>query len=283
MLPIACHLFCYRQILGREALIEKLDTALGQVAAAGFAGVQHFLDAVSEPKTARQFAKLLAKHGLRPAGIYASGPLFDPRKGPAFERSLLESMEMAREHLDLRSVTLNIDSLPNGASKTDAQLVAQGEALRRLGHALTEAGVRLLYHFHTPEMADDAREFKTMMRLAPHRFMGVCFDVDAVHRGGQIPGDLLDQFAPRVQETHLRSSRDGLWEESLGDGDVCFQDLIELLDDYDFKGWHVVDLCRENGTPKTITVPEALKRSFAYAQNLIVVSHNAVRWRYRHI
>lgn len=282
MVRIACHLWCYRQALGREGLSQRLDTVLRQVAAAGFPGVQHFLDSVQSDKDAADYAALLSKHGLRPAGLYASGPAHDDQQAPAFTQSVIKAVQIVQQHIDLRTLTLNPDALPDGAPKNDEQLERQADTLLHLSSRLAELGIRLVYHFRGPEMDNDAKEFKWMMRLVPSRHMSICFDADWAARAGQIPGDLLDQFAPRIAEMHLRSSRDGVWDEVLSDGDVRLRDLIELLDDYDFRGWHVVALSREDKTPRTISLPEALRRSYNYARSLLTAADAADRFRYWH-
>jgi len=247
LLPIACNLFCYRQVLGRERLIQRLDTVLSQVAAAGYVAVQHFIDCIATEDATENFAELLAKYNLKPAGIFT--------------------------YLNLRTLTINPDPLADKKSKSDEQLVTQAEALIRISEQLNHHGIRLIYHFGGPEMAKGASEFKRMMHLVPSHYMGICYDPDWVARSGMMPGDLLDQFAPRVEETHLRSSRDGIWDQVLGDGDVNLADVIELLDDYDFRGWHIVALARETKTPKSMSLPDALQQSCDYVRDLMKGSH----------
>lgn len=270
-------MFVFRQLLGRDGLIQRLDQVLPQVEAAGFTGVQHFLDCVSTPQAADAYGAALAKCRLLPAGLFASGPLHDPELARPFEESLLDALGVAMQHINLRSITLGIEPRKDKARKTDAQLECQAASLVRLSESLAHEGIRLLAHFSSTELAENAREFKRMMRLVPGRAMGVCFDADSVFRAGILPIDLLDPFAPRMQETHLRSSRGGVWDEALGDGDVRLDDLMELLEDYDFKGWHVVELMREARTPKSLKIPEALRLSLTYAKALILTARGIAK------
>jgi len=281
-MPIAFHLWCYRQLLGRDGVIQNLETIIGQVANAGFAGVQHFLDSVTSKDQAVRFADLLSKNKLSLAGLFSGASLHDARLSSKTIKKLVDVITRAKKHLEVKTLTLSPDPLPGNGVKSDAQLENQAESLKQLSEQLAPFGVRLLYHFYAPEMADNGREFKRMMRLVTNRYMGVCFDVDAVARSGQIPGDYLDPFAPRVQETHLRSSRSGAWDEVLGDGDVDLQELVELLDDYDFRGWHIVELSREPKTPREIKVQDAMRKSYAYARSLLVSSKGSARLKYRH-
>jgi len=282
LVPIACHLLCYRQVLGREQLIQKMDMVLGQVAAAGYVGVQHFIDCLTTDNQVDQFVVLLDKHKLKPAGVFITGALHDSTSTLKYERSLISVVSAIQPCLNLQSVTLSPDPLPQGAAKSDIQLETQAQALIRISEKLSDQGIRLIYRFSGQEMADDAREFKRMMRLVLSRHMGVCYDADCVARAGLNSTDLLDQFAPRVQETHLRNSRNGVWDQVLGDGDVDFSEVIEMLEDYEFRGWHIVALARENKTPKDLTLPEALRKSHEYAQSLMKRSPSDII-RFRHV
>lgn len=275
MTPIACHLVCYRQVLGHEQLIEKLDTVLGQVAAAGFNAVQHFIDCLTSKDHTDRYLELLDKHSLKPAGLFTAGALHDKELAEQYERSLISVIAYIQPCLNLNTLTINPDPLPKGKAKSDEQLEVQAESLIRISKKLSDQGIRLIYRFSAPEMADGAREFKRMMRLVSSQYMGVCYDADCVARYGQHPIDLLDQFAPRVQETHLRSSRQGIWDQVLGDGDVDLKEIIELLNYYEFRGWHIVALAREAKTPKSMPLPEALKKSHEYACSLIEAAHQA--------
>lgn len=262
--------------------MEKMDSVLGQVSTAGFQGVQSFVDMVAQPRSAERYAKLLARHHLHSAGIYAAGPLHEKQTAEAYVTKLASAVRQARGFLDIRSVTFSPDPLPDKSVKTDEQLQTQIESMKRLSQMLSEQSVRLLYHVGPEELADGGREFKWMLRFLPNRVMGLCYDADNVRQAGLAPGDVLDMFAPRVQETHIRNSKEGVWDEVLGEGDVPFQDLLELLDDYDFKGWHIVELSRETRTPKNLSLPESLKRSYLYLQSMVAASDRATRWHYRH-
>ncbi len=262
--------------------MEKMDSILGQVAAAGYQGVQSFVDMVTQARSAERFAKLLAKHHLHTAGIYATGPIHDAKTAQGFVTKLADAVKHARGFLDLRSLTFSPDSLPDRSPKSDDQLDTQADALKALSVLLSEHSVRLLYHPSVEDFADNAREFRQTLRRVPNRTMGLCFDADNVLRGGQVPGDMLDMFVPRVQETHMRTSKDGVWDEQVGDGDVMLQELVEQLDDYDFKGWHIVELSREPQTPRNLSMPESLKRSHHYIQTMQAASNRATRWHYRH-
>ncbi|MHC4442120.1 MAG: sugar phosphate isomerase/epimerase family protein [Planctomycetota bacterium] len=259
----------YRQVLGREQLIEKLDTVLGQVAAAGYVAVQYFIDCLTNEDHTDRYLMLLNKHNLQPAGLFTGGALHDKELAGKYERSLISVINYIQPCLSLNSITINPDPLSKGASKSDRQLEVQAEALIRIGKKLSDQGIRLIYRFSGPEIADDAREFKRMMRLVTSQYMGLCYDADCVARAGEHPIDLLDQFAPRVQETHLRSSRQGVWDQVLEDGDVDVQEVLELLHYYDFRGWNIVALAREAKTPKNMPLPEALRKSREYAQSVI--------------
>lgn len=251
-----------------EETSAKLDDIMKVVHEAGYGGFQAMLTYVSTEASAKRFAELLDRHELEAAGFYAGGLTLDEKELDADVKRIVTQVRQAQKHIRFNTLTINPRSLPQGESKTDAQLELQAKGLRRLSAFLRGMNVKLLLHFHAPEMADNAREFHHLMsRLSPEE-LGVSFDVDWVLRGGQDVQTLLDQYADRVGETHLRSSRQGVWDERLREGDVDLSAVIRTLAEADFDGWHIVELSKEAGTPSTAGLAENLKLSREYLDHI---------------
>ena len=164
---------------------------------------------------------------------------------------------------------------PINGDKTDDQLKTQAEALNVLGGQLASEGIQLAYHTHTPEMKNAAREFHHMMLGTDPGHMGLCLDAHWVFRGAgnsQVAlYDIVKLYAFRIRELHLRQSKDGVWTEVLGDGDIDYRPLAALLKEMNFAGPLILEQCVEKGTPRTLSGADRQKQSRRYLKDIFGV------------
>src|SRR5205814_1226186 len=95
-----------------------------------------------------------------------------------------------------------------------------------------------------------------------------CADVHWIYRGGGDPYDYLDRYGPRVGSLHVRNSRDGVWSEELGEGDIDYRRVCRILDRHRFAGPIYVELAIEAGTPQTRPLRESAHLSREYARSV---------------
>jgi inosose dehydratase len=167
-----------------------------------------------------------------------------------------------------RTVCVNPD--PKRERKTDEELAVQAKSLDRLGQRLAGRGMPLLIHQHAPEMREEAREWRHILRHTDSKLVKFCLDLDWVKRGGQDPMTLLKECAPRLGSLHVRSARNGVWMEEFGDGDVDYREIAAFLKEIGFQGDIFVELAYEKQTVVTRSVEENLKRSLEYAQKVFL-------------
>ncbi len=168
---------------------------------------------------------------------------------------------------------------PAGREKTDEELAAQARALNLLGERLRDLGLFLAVHTHDPEMRSGAREWYHMLRNTSPEAVFFCLDLHWVLRGGQDPYKLLEDAGSRLVDLHLRNSKDGVWTESLSDGDIDYRKVAEILRRAGYKGLYTIELAYEEGTRPGRSVEENLRRSREYAASVFGDLHEATEAR----
>ncbi len=242
----------------REHLPEILDT----VAAAGIRGWEQDLASREE---ATHLERLLEERDMTLHSIYTGGRLYD-EAWQVTVHGILERASWTRT-AGTRYVVINPDPLDwkQPLDKSDDQLKTQAEALQHLGEGLQAQGLQLAYHTHSPEFREGAREFHHMLQATDPGAVSLCADTHWLYRGcghSQVGlDDVLFLYRERLAAFHLRQSHRTVWAETLGAGDIDYAGLKHLLEGRVLGGPFVIELAREEGTPETMPVGEALKLS----------------------
>jgi inosose dehydratase len=102
----------------------------------------------------------------------------------------------------------------------------------------------------------------------------LCLDAHWIYRGSgnsQVAlFDVLKLYGSRVTELHLRQSKDNIWTEMFGDGDIDYKRVAKYLLDIGVKPHIVLEQAVEAGSPKTTGSVEALRKSCQYARQIFV-------------
>lgn len=252
----------YYQREGRD-MNQHLDEVLGAVRDCGFSYAEGFLDA-ENPEANGQFADKLRARGLQPVSLYTGGRLHD-EKATATVKRLIAAAKVCQP-AGFTVISCNAD--PIGREKTDAELATQVAALKDLGAALKEMGLRLGVHHHTPEMANQAREFHENFRKSQPGVVDFCFDVHWVYRGGLAPMTALREYGDRVVTWHLRQSRDQVWFEELAAGDIDFGAIAKAAKERGCAPRYSVELALEGGTKVTRSAVENHQRSREFVRQV---------------
>lgn len=248
-------------------LSEHLDEVFGALAEAGIEGWEGF---VPDDEQAARIGALLRKHGLVMPSAYANLRLHDP---DAEERigDLLSAVPRLRE-LGVKYLEVNPEPIEWGKpfDKDDAQLRRQAINLQTLGSRLLSAGLELCYHTHDPEMRQGAREFHHMLQATDPMVVGFNLDAHWIYRGcgnSQIAlENILDQYGDRIRTVHLRQSRGGVWSETLGEGDLDHEPIVDVLKAIEFDGVLVLEQAAEAGTPEILTMAERERINAAWVR-----------------
>ena len=259
--------YIFQQYAQRQG--KKLEDVLGEVIPmarqAGFLNIELNAEFLT-PALQEQTLELVRAHGLRMPSVYSGGPLHDVRAAATIAKAL--QIGKLCGPLGCTAVVCNADSKGEGIRKTEQELAAQNVALNRMGRELAASGLQLRLHNHTPEMLDDAREWRSTLHGTDPRCVTLCLDLDWVHQGGQDALALLKEAGRRVSEIHVRNSKDKLWLEVFEPGDVDYVEIAGYLKTAGLRPLIAVELAYRQQTVVTKSLLEDLRSSQVYGEQV---------------
>jgi inosose dehydratase len=270
--PIACNQyawFTFYQRQGRD-WTANLDASLAEFTQSGIVGYE---PSVNAPEELQALAPLLKKHRLRMHSAYVNSTL---HKADEAERSIRQALAIGKvaRSLGINILVTNPSPIRWGGTedKSDEELTEQAKNLDRLGAGLRQQGITLAYHNHDPEMRQSAREFHHMLLRTDPQHVSFCLDAHWVYRGSgnsQVAlFDIVRLYGKRIVEVHLRQSKNGIWQETFGEGDIDYVRLAGELKKLKVQPHLVLEQCVEKESPQTMDGLTAHQRSLAYAQRV---------------
>jgi inosose dehydratase len=271
-LHLACNQYPWTVFYARENrnFSEELDKGLGELAASRLDGYEPL---ANNPQEIDRLGPLLKKHGLEMRSLYVNSVLHERDKAEASIEAVLTIARKAKD-LGTEIIVTNPSPLRWGGpeNKDDAQLKVQAASLEKLGRRLRELALVLSYHNHDIELRNAAREFHHMMVGTDPAYVSLCLDAHWIYRGAgnsQVAlFDVLKLYGPRITELHLRQSKDNIWTEAFGDGDIDYQAVAKHLLEINVRPHLVLEQAVETGSPKTMSITEAFQKSSQYARQV---------------
>jgi inosose dehydratase len=262
---LATQFYVWTQKFHREKRSEADGVAegLAGIRKAGFRRVELMYSQFQPPVRERTLAAL-EKHGLEVPIVYHGGAMHEAGSAAASTEQVLALADIVHP-IGTKLINFNPSPKAGRERKSDAELDTQARFVGELGRKLAGRGMELILHHHDPEMAENAREWRHLLR---NTSAGLCLDLHWIYRGGQDPEALLREAAGRTRSLHLRNSRNGVWTEAFGDGDIDYRAIAGVLKEIGYRGYLVVELAYEDGTAITRPLEENLKISRAYASLL---------------
>jgi len=271
-LHLACNQYPWTVFYQRDNrnFNNELDKGLGELAASGMDGYEPL---ANNPQEVDRLGPLLKKHNLQMRSLYVNSVLHEPDKADESIEAVLAIAEKAKG-IGTKIIVTNPSPIQWGGpqNKDDGQLKMQATALEKLGRQLKAMGLTLSYHNHDIELRNAAREFHHMMLGTDPAYVTLCLDAHWIYRGAGNSAvalfDVLKLYGRRITELHLRQSKDNIWTETFGDGDIDYPALARYLLDIGVKPHIVLEQVVETGSPKTMTTLEAFKKSAQYARRV---------------
>ncbi|UFH56463.1 sugar phosphate isomerase/epimerase [Spirosoma sp. KNUC1025] len=270
--PISCNVYTWNTFYGREKKqwMADPDTSLSEYVKTGLTAYEPSFTNADEVK---KLAPYLAKYKLAMPSLYVNSSL---HKADEAQKSIESAVTIAdaAKSLGARIIVTNPNPIKWGSEddKTDADLIEQAKNLDRLGAALRQRGITLAYHTHAPEHRQAAREFHHMLLATDPKNVSLCLDAHWVYRGSgnsQVAlFDVVKLYGKRIVEVHIRQSRNGIWQETFGDGDIDYRRLATDLKSLNVRPLLVLEQCLEKGSPNTIGPVEAHKQDLQYTRDV---------------
>jgi len=265
-LSVEVYIWIQRLASEKKTLAEGVDEVLASFHGAGYRRVELNQD-FFRPELCERTLTLLAKYNLAPETVYANTTMHE---AAAAEKSVQEVVELARllKAHGTRDIITDPSPKPGQAPKTDEELDTQAKYVDQLGAELHQQGMKLALHHHTPELVDHAREWRHLLRHTNPRRVYCCVDVHWAYRGGQEVMSFIRETGQRLVELHLRNSKQGVWAEDFGPGDIDYQKVADYLRGISFNGYLVVELAYEKNTQISRSLDEDLRLSREYTERV---------------
>lgn len=262
---VACQQYTWFSYFNREgkSWMKDPNASLKAFLESGLTGYEPSFDNASEVS---KLKKSLDWYKIWSKSMYVNSVLHEPQ---LVEQNISDILAIAEEAKKVGIEILVTNPMPikwgGPENKDDEQLKTQAIALNLLGKQLKEIGVTLAYHNHDAEMRESAREFHHMLTGTNPEYVKLCLDAHWIYRGSgnsQVAlFDIVQVYANRIVELHLRQSHNGIWSEVFEEGDIDYSRLASILKQKNLKPHLVLEQAVEEGTPNTMNAIEAMTKS----------------------
>lgn len=264
-IPVGAHPWVYAATRPGYDIFPVLETIFADMGYAGLDGIELMHTALRPANAVERIGELSQRHRLPVIGTSFEGPMWDRSRNAG----VLKDAELIIPRLaKLGGRTLGASVGPAGRRKTEDEVDAQVEVLRKMISLCEAHGVELSLHNHTYEVEDNQHDLQGTLRRLPNAKLGP--DLNWLVRGGVNPVDFLRLHRDRIVFLHLRDQKaDGRWSEALGEGDMDFRAIGQALRDIDFRGTAVIELAHESDFEPTRPLRESLKMSRQYVRETL--------------
>ena len=244
---------------------EGTEWAMRQAFKAGLDGWEPFLATTQD---ANRVIALAKECGLKMPSFFVAGTL---HAEPEAEAEIARMTEIAAIAASSGATMAAVYPVSLGqVDKSDAQLAVQFTSLHNLALRFRELGVKLLYHPEEPEMRQSACEFHHMLAQSDPDLIRFCLDPDTIWRGaGRSNLAILDTIAlygHRIDAIHLRQSVGGVWDETVGPGDLDYPAVASALRAMGQEPLLVIESACEDNAIAILDPVVAQKQSLAYVK-----------------
>ena len=262
---VGAHPWVYAATQPQYDITPVLEQIFADMSYAGMEAVELMHTALRPQDAVQRIAALSEKHRLPVIGTSFSGAMWNRKE---HDTVLRDAEQIIPRLAQLGGRTLGTSVGPAGHRKTEEELDAQAELLRKI-IAICEANrVVLNLHNHTYEVEDNLHDFKgTLARISGVK-LGP--DLNWLVRGGVDPVQFLRQYADQIVFLHLRDQKaDGNWSEALGEGDMDYAAIARALKEIDFSGDAIIELAHPRGFQLTRPLRESLKMSRQFVRKIL--------------
>jgi len=249
----------------------NLESSIKQIKKSGADSLEPIL---STPEKTVQLADVLIDQGVAMVSAYVNSKLHEKTDVQESIDTVLKLARIAQDQMGTKIIVTNPIPIhwDGPENKNDDQIKLQGESLTNLGEALSREGLTLAYHNHDPELRLAGREFHHMLASTDPRYVKFCLDSHWIFRGSGDSNvalyDVIKLYGDRIVELHVRQSREGIWTETLGDGDIDYSFLTKVIREIGIHPLVTVEQAVEENSPNTMDSLAAHKISHAIARDI---------------
>jgi inosose dehydratase len=257
----------------KKPLADVVGEVLPMARSAGFRNVE-LSPAFFTPDIRERVLSLLQSQGLKMPSVYVGGPMHEKTGADQTIAKALETGKLCAP-FGCKGIVNNPDPKHNDEPKTDAELAVEADSLNRMGRTLAEHGFELRVHHHTPQLENNAREWRYILANTDAEHVFICVDCDWAYERPFDPLAFLADVGGRLREIHVRSAKNKLWLEDVEDSDIDYRKIAQYLKRKDLQPLIVVELAYRPKTVVTRALGEDMRLSRIYAEKIFGVKANA--------
>jgi sugar phosphate isomerase/epimerase len=247
----------------KRPLVDMMDELFASAPAAGFRNIE-LNDGFFTPVTQAKTLALVDRHQLRMPSVYVGGVLHqDDLADQTIQKALVIAARC--KPYGCTAVVNNPNPKPQGASKTDEELDRQAKNINRMAKVLNDAGYELRIHHHSPELENNAREWRHIFK---NTHAAMCLDLEFVYRANMELSALVRETGSRLAEVHLRNRVKNTPLQAFEPGDIDYAAVAKTIALLKLKPLLVVELAYHDDTIVTRSLNENLRLSRSYTKKL---------------
>ncbi len=258
MITVGAHVWVYASTMPKYDVSPILDQIFSDVSYAGFDGVETMEQPLRSQVYTKQIRELMDKYKIKLIGSSYGADMWNKDK----QNEIYEDVDLIFTNMASvggRTFGVSVGE-PSGRKKTEDEFDNQAALLRRLISLGEKKGIVLNLHNHTAEVADNMYDLKGTLKRIPDVKLGP--DLNWLLRAGINPVDFLRAYRKQIVFMHLRDQlSNGKWPESMGEGNVNFREIADVMKEINFQGDAIIELAHENGFVRTRPLKESLKMS----------------------
>jgi sugar phosphate isomerase/epimerase len=232
---------------------------------AGMQGIELMHTALRPPDAVERIGELSRRYRLPVIGSSFGGAMWDR----AQQAAVLEDAELvitSLAQLGGRTLGTSVGQAPQ--RKTEEQLDAQAEVLRKIIALGQKHRVVVNLHNHTYEVEDNMHDLKGTVSRIPKIKLGP--DLNWLRRAGVDPAGFIQQYKELIVLVHLRDQKaDGSWSEALGEGSMNYKGIGQALREIGFNGYAIIELAHEKDFKRTRALRESLRISREFVRRTL--------------
>jgi sugar phosphate isomerase/epimerase len=241
--------------------LERIFSDLHQ---AGLDGVELMEVILRHDDAVEHLGRLQKQYELPVTGSSYGAAMWDAAKHTEI---LADATLVVKRLGQLQGKTLGISVGDAGRVKTESELDAQAQLLRKIIAICDDSGIVLNLHNHTYEVANGMHDLKGTLARIPDIKLGP--DLNWLVRAGVDPVWFIKTYGHQIVYMHIRDQyQDGTWTEYVGQGVTDFPAIAAALRGIDFRGRAAIELAFPAHYVPKYPLTEDWKRSREYVQTV---------------
>ena len=262
---VGAHLWVYAATQPGYDPMPVMEDVFADVSAAGLDCLELMHIALRHKDAVERIGALIRKYKLPVIGTSFDGPMWDREKHAAIYDDA-ETVIARLAALGGRTLGVGVGAAPK--PKTDGQLDAQADLLRRIMALCSKHNVVLNLHNHTYEVENHEHDLKGTLARIPGIKLGP--DLNWLVRARVDPVDFILRHGDTIVFLHLRDQKaDGKWSEAMGEGSMDYAAIGKALRKINFAGDAMIELAFEDGFKPTRPLRETLRMSREYVRRTL--------------